>query len=78
MVELSQRGMVAGVTEVFSAMTDPRKGKNIRYSFINTYLVAFGSFFLQSPSFLAYQRLMEEKIGSNRRDSSFFFTGIAL
>jgi len=71
MVELSQKGMVTGITTVFGTMTDPRHGKNSRYTFVTTLLAAFGGFFLQSPSFLAFQRMMEEKIGRNNARSLF-------
>jgi hypothetical protein len=76
MVELSQKGMVQGVTKVFAAMTDPRKGRNSQYLFTDICLAAFGSFFLQSPSFLAYQRAMQERIGRNNARSLFGISDI--
>ena len=40
---------------------DKRKGKNKQYETRDAGLSAFGVFFTQSPSFLAYQRTMEQK-----------------
>src|SRR5258708_2443637 len=71
MIELSQKGMVRGIAEVFSALADPRRGKNSRYSIADISLAAFSGFFLQSPSFLAYQRAMKEQIGRNNARSLF-------
>lgn len=42
---------------------DKRKGKNKQYEMRDAGLSAFGVFFTQSPSFLAYQRTMEQKKG---------------
>jgi len=71
MLELSQPGMIKGVTAVFTTMTDPRKGKNSRYTFTTVALTAFGGFFLQSPSFLSFQRMMQEKTGRNNAKNLF-------
>lgn len=72
MVTLSQKGMVTGLTTVFSSMTDPRKkGKNTQYALVDICLGGFGTFFLQSPSFLSYQRAMQERIRRNNANSLF-------
>jgi hypothetical protein len=44
---------------------DPRRGRNTQYSMRDIALSAFGVFFCQSPSFLAYQRLMQQAQGTN-------------
>lgn len=50
---------------------DPRKGKNIHYSMENIGLGAFSIFFTQNPSFLAFQRYMQETRGKNNAQSLF-------
>ena len=40
--------------------TDPRRGKNRRYTLVDAGLSAFSVFFMQSPSFLDYQRTLEQ------------------
>ena len=42
---------------------DKRKGKNKRYQMSDAALSAFSVFFTQTPSFLAYQRLMAQNKG---------------
>src|SRR5258708_10701477 len=72
MVELSQKGMVKGLRNVFSSIQDPRKkGKNTRYSVVDICLGGYGTFFLQSPSFLSYQRAMQERMRRNNANSLF-------
>ena len=72
MIELSQKGMMQGLRVVYSQMTDPRKqGNHTQYSLLDSCLGAQGTFFLQSPSFLAYQRAMQERIGRNNAQSLF-------
>ena len=43
----------------FEAFTDPRTGKNKKYKMTDAGLSAFAVFFMQSPSFLEYQRTLE-------------------
>jgi len=50
---------------------DTRRGKNTQYSIKDVGLSAFGVFFCQSPSFLAYQRLMQEARGNNNGRTLF-------
>lgn len=49
----------------FEGFTDPRKGKNTTYTMIDAALSAFSVFFTQSPSFLEYQRSLEQTQGHN-------------
>ena len=44
----------------FQTFTDKRRGKNTRYTIEDAALSAFSVFFMQSPSFLEYQRTMQE------------------
>jgi len=57
----------------FAAMSFPdrRTGKNTRYSMEDVALSAFSVFFTQSPSFLAFQRAMQEQTGRNNANSLF-------
>jgi hypothetical protein len=50
---------------------DSRRGKNTQYSMKDIGLSAFGVFFCQSPSFLAYQQLMQEARGNNNGRTLF-------
>src|SRR5512144_678325 len=51
--------------------TDPRQGKNMRYTLVDAGLSAFSVFFMQSPSFLEYQRSLEQALGRNNAQTLF-------
>jgi hypothetical protein len=55
----------------FTKLPDMRTGKNCQYTICDVALSAFGIFFVQSPSFLAYQRDMQRREGRNNADSLF-------
>ena len=55
----------------FEGFTDPRKGKNTTYTMVDAALSAFAVFFLQSPSFLEYQRSLEQTRGENNARTLF-------
>ena len=57
--------------QVLSSLPDKRTGKNTRYGMEDAALSAFGAFFTQTPSFLAYQRMMEGTKGKNNAQSLF-------
>ena len=40
------------IRRTFEQFTDPRQGKNTRYTLVDAGLSAFSVFFMQSPSFL--------------------------
>ena len=40
------------IRNTFEQFTDPRRGKNTRYTLVDAGLSAFSVFFMQSPSFL--------------------------
>jgi hypothetical protein len=63
LVEELQRG--------FGKLPDHRMGENTVYEIKDAALSAFGIFFTQSKSFLAYQRLMEEGKGKSNVQSLF-------
>jgi len=56
---------------VLEDFPDKRTGKNKRYQIIDVALSAFSVFFTQTPSFLAYQRTMEQNKGGNNVKSLF-------
>ena len=55
----------------FESLPDARTGKNIRYTMTDAGLSAFSVFFMQSPSFLDFQRTMQETQGKNNAQSLF-------
>lgn len=55
----------------FSGLTDLRRGKNTRYTMEDAGLAAFSAFFMQSPSFLDFQRTMQETQGQNNAHTLF-------
>jgi hypothetical protein len=55
----------------FETFIDPRKGKNTSYTMVDAALSAFSVFFMQSPSFLEYQRSLEQTHGSNNARTLF-------
>lgn len=59
------------VRSCLEQLTDVRRGKNTRYEVADAALSALSVFFMQSPSFLAYQRDMERKRGENNVRSLF-------
>ncbi|MGC8713158.1 MAG: ISNCY-like element ISAtsp9 family transposase, partial [Leptodesmis sp.] len=63
--------MVGSFRQVLSSLPDKRTGKNIRYGMEDAALSAFSVFFTQTPSFLAYQRMMEGSKGHSNAQSLF-------
>jgi hypothetical protein len=58
--------------ESWSGLPDYRKANNNRqYSIADAGLAAFSTFFMQTPSFLAYQRMMEQSKGRSNSQSLF-------
>lgn len=55
----------------FATFPDTRRGKNTQYTMSDVASAAFSVFFMQSPSFLAYQRDMQRKKGRNNAHSLF-------
>ena len=49
------------IQSVVGTFADDRQGPNLRYTLADAVLSAFACFFLQSPSFLAFQRRMQGK-----------------
>lgn len=61
--------LIAQLRKVLQTFPDYRTGANTRYSIEDAALGAFGGFFCQSPSFLAYQRQMQTAVGRNNAQS---------
>lgn len=76
MDSLSISAIIETLRATFSEMPDGRTGKNSQYAMIDAAAGAFGIFFMQSPSFLAYQRDMDRCTGRNNAVSLFGVTQI--
>lgn len=55
----------------FGEFIDPRKGRNKSYTMVDAALSAFSVFFTQSPSFLDYQRSLQQAHGNNNARTLF-------
>ncbi len=63
---------MAHFRESWQGLPDYRKANNnTRYSIADAGLAAFSTFFMQTPSFLAYQRTMEQSKGRSNSQSLF-------
>jgi hypothetical protein len=68
----SVTGLVKRIREALFELPDHRKGGNNQsYAIGDAALSAFSAFFLQSPSFLDYQRRMQKEHGENNASSLF-------
>lgn len=68
---LTVDGITQQMRRTFATFIDPRKGKNKSYTMVDAALSAFSVFFTQSPSFLAYQRSLEQAHGNNNAQTLF-------
>lgn len=60
--------MIASLRGAIEKFPDKRTGKNTQYQIMDAAASAFSVFFTQCPSFLEYQKLMQQKVGlSNAR-----------
>lgn len=72
MITFTMNSLVQKIRNVFRSLPDIRKPSNNRtYEVEDAALSAFGVFFLQSPSFLEYQRQMNTEKGENNARSLF-------
>ena len=70
--KLSFDWFIAKIHEVFDRLPDYRRfSPNLRYSIKDAALGAFAIFFSQSPSFLAYQRAMQQAQRRSNAQSLF-------
>ncbi len=63
--------LLAFLGTCIDSFPDRRTGKNTQYSLQDVTRAAFGVFFCQSPSFLAFQRLMEQQEGRSNVSTLF-------
>jgi hypothetical protein len=63
--------LVKKLHQLIEAFPDPRTGTNISKSMKDAALGAFSIFFTQSPSFLSYQKSMQETEGQNNAATLF-------
>ena len=63
--------LVQALHQQLASLPDYRQGKNTRYTIKDAALGAFAVFFTQSPSFLAYQRTMQQAKGRSNAESLF-------
>lgn len=63
--------LMAELQRSFERQPDHRTGENTRYAIKDAGLSAFGIFFTQSRSFLAYQRMIAERKGTSNVSSLF-------
>lgn len=59
------------VKECMGSLPDSRKGNNTTYQMSDAALSAFSTFFMQSPSFLAQQRMLQKQQSQNNVQSLF-------
>jgi len=63
--------LVGYLRDAATEFSDPRTGASIRYELDDVALGTFGTFYIQSASFLAYQQAMEEKYGLSNAQTLF-------
>ena len=63
--------LVGELRQTLAGLSDKRKGSNTMYSMETIGLSAFSVFFTQSPSFLAYQKTMEQNKGQSNAQTLF-------
>ena len=63
--------MLSSVRQSLESVPEHRTGSNIQYQIADAGLAAFSVFYIQSPSFLSFQRQMEEKRAQNNARSLF-------
>jgi len=69
---LTLKGIISGLRTRWKTAPDVRKpNHNTRYQIVEAILSAFSVFFMQSPSFLAHQRVLQRKQGCNNATSLF-------
>jgi len=63
--------MNTSLRQAVSQFPDKRKGKNIRYKVMDAASCAFSTVFTQCPSFLSFQKLMQQKRGKSNAQTLF-------
>ena len=74
---LSFEGLTATLSDAIAQMDDPRQPSNATsYSLRDTVMGAFSCFFMQSASFLEFQRQLNSRSGQDNAQSLFGLTQI--
>jgi len=76
MEALTIKILIDKIKEVVNAHPDTRRGNNLIYQLRDAVLGAFAVFFMQSPSFLAQQQIMQEEQGRSNAQSLFALVNI--
>jgi hypothetical protein len=63
--------LIGRLRQCFETFPDKRRGMNTTYSMADIAMAAFSMFFMQSPSFLAYQRHLQEGHGRSNCEGLF-------
>jgi hypothetical protein len=63
--------LIAKLRLCSASMPDKRTGQNIRYQMADVGLAAFSVFFMQQPSFLAFQKTLHDNIGLDNTQTLF-------
>ena len=63
--------LIGRLRQCFERFPDKRRGMNVTYSMADIAMAAFSAFFMQSPSFLAYQRHLQEGHGRSNCEGLF-------
>lgn len=71
MTTISAQELIASLQKAIATFPDKRTGANCRYSLSDIVLGAFSVFFTQSPSFLSYQKALQETQSRNNAQSLF-------
>jgi hypothetical protein len=70
------QGLLTKLRSACAGLPDRRKGKNTRFNIVDFGMAAFSVFFMQSPSFLAHQRRLEEGNGTSNCETLLGMSGI--
>ena len=68
--------LIRAFQPVLDQLPDHRTGRNVTYTISDAVLSAFAVFFMQSPSFLAQQQVVQRRHGRNNAQSLFGVTRI--
>lgn len=63
--------LIKQLANTFTQLPEHRRGTNTQYEIKDAAIAAFSVFFLQEPSFLAYQRMLEKNKGKNNLNKIF-------
>jgi hypothetical protein len=58
--------LIRTLRETCACLPEKRRGDNTRYAMADFGMAVFSNFFMQCPSFLAHQRLLEQGAGHGR------------